>query len=281
MRGLLILTISVAMCNTCEFVAAEPPGSGKEALSGPKVDMAAKKTSLVERDFDGKLRRLEISPEEAAIGLLKLDEATKAKVDEAVAARSLLLDVFVRDNLDLLLRFSTAGASNNTQEQGMLLRETYEKAEPIRKHGRLQETVGAVLPPEQKKSFVELVQSYRAALANEEIALAASKPTKDGKKPDRAGAMLKIGFEQFGQDVKRAYERVIAEGQGKLEDFIKTLEMSQAQEEKVRKLTSNFAQAHITTPATQKEKTMLFLDISAALEPSQRAKLLKYVQENK
>ena len=163
----------------------------------------------------------------------------------------------------------------------MLLRETYEKAEPIRKHGRLQETVGAVLSAEQRKVFVGLVQEYRAALADEELAAAAGKPTKGGKKPDRAGAMLKIGFEQFGQDVKRAYERVIAEGQGKLEDFIKHLEMSQAQEEKVRKLTTNFAQAHITTPATQKEKTMLFLDISAALDPSQRAKLLKYVQENK
>lgn len=268
----------IAMCGNCGAAFAEPP-AGHNELGGPKVERSAAKVSLVERDFDGKLRRLEISPEEAAIPLLKLDEMTKAKVDEVIAARSLLLDVFVRDNLDLLLRFSTASASNNTQEQGMLLRETFEKAEPIRKHGRLQETVSAVLPPEQKKMFVDLVQGYRTALAHEEMA--AGKPGKDGKKPDRAGAMLKIGFEQFGQDVKRAYERVIAEGQGKLEEFIKQLEMSDSQEEKVRKLTSNFAQAHISTPATQKEKTMFFLDISAALDPSQRAKLLKYVQENR
>ena len=280
MTNFLVRAIVVAaICGVGGFVAAEPPGGGQDALSGPKVAKTTKNASLVERDFDGKVRRLEISPEEAAIGLMNLDETTKAKVDEAITARSLLLDVFVRDNLDLLLRFSTASASNDTQEQGMLLRETYEKAQPIRQHGSLQETIGVVLSLEQKKSFVGLVQEYRTALADEEIAT--GKPGKNGKKPDRAGTMLKIGFEQFGQDVKRAYERVIAEGRGKLEEFIKQLDMSQVQEERVRKLTLNFAQAHINTPATQKEKTMFFLDISAALEPSQRAKLLKYVQENK
>ena len=169
----------------------------------------------------------------------------------------------------------------------MLLRETYEKAEGIRQQGRLLDTVGAVLSSEHKAEFTRLVEEYRSAqIADEEAGNSEGNmgkgPAKSGKskKEARGGIVLKIGFEQFGQDVKRAYERVVSEGQGKLEDFFKNMDLSPQQEDKVRKLTSNFAQAHIKTPATQNEKTMLFLDISAELNPEQRAKLLNYVKEN-
>ncbi len=277
-RGVVVL---IAAGGFCLSAGAEPPTDSQNELRGPKVEAAVKRGSLVERDFDGRLRRLEISPEEAAVPLLRLDEVTRAKVDKTIAERSLLLDLFVRDNLDLLLRFSTANASGNKQDQGMLLREAFEKAEPIRQHGRLLETVGAVLSTDQKKELTHLVQEYREAQIAEQETADRGADEKRGKKPDRVGAMFKIGLEQFGQDVKRAYERVISEGQGKLNEFVQQLNLNEQQEANVRKLTLEFAQAHIKTPATSKDKTVLFLAISAELEPEQRGKLLKYVQTNK
>jgi hypothetical protein len=249
------------------------PDDKPDPLAGPTVAAPAKRLTLVERDFDGKVRRLEVSPEEAAVRLLDLDSATKVKVNEAIAARSKLFDDFVRQNFDLLLKF--ASSQGNKADQGMLLRETFEKAAKIREHGRLQEHVLAVLPEDKKQIFAKLVDDYRAAVIGEEAKL----PNEQGKPSGRTGAAIKTGLEQFGQDVKRAYERVIAEGQGKLETFLKQLDLSAEQDQKVRKLIVDFYTQYLGKEPPGAAKLQLVMKVAAELEPAQKQKLWSFIRK--
>ena len=249
------------------------PEGAPDPLAGPRITTAVKKLTLVERDFDGKVRRLEVSPEEEAVRRLELDEATKGKVNEAIAARSKLFDDFVRQNLDLLLKF--ASSHGNKADRGMLLRETFEKAAPIREHGRLQEHVLAVLPEDKKQAFTQLVDEYRNAVIAEEAKL----PNEQGKQSGRTGAAMRVGLEQFGQDVKRAYERVIAEGQGKLETFLKNLDLSTEQDQKIRKMVVDFYTQYLGKEAPAGAKLELVMKVAAELEPAQKRKLWEFIRK--
>ena len=266
-----LFAMGVAACVSGAAFAG--PESAPDPLAGPRVTTPAKKTTLVERDFDGKVRRLEVSPEEAAVRLLELDDATKGKVNEAIAARSKLFDDFVRQNFDLLLKF--ASSQGNKADRGMLLRETFEKAAPIREHGRLQEHLVAVLPEDKKQTFTHLVDEYRNAVTAEEAKL----PNEQGKPSGRTGAAIKVGLEQFGQDVKRAYERVIAAGQGKLETFLKNLDLNAEQEQKIRKMVVDFYTQYLGKEPPGGAKLDLVMKVAAELEPPQKRKLWEFVRK--
>ena len=61
-------------------------------LSGPKVGDAAVGTlSLVEKDFDGKIKMLEVRPEVAGLKLLKLSDAEKAATDKILQEREAMV----------------------------------------------------------------------------------------------------------------------------------------------------------------------------------------------
>ncbi|MFN7315176.1 MAG: hypothetical protein ACK5VN_05840, partial [Phycisphaerae bacterium] len=56
-----------------------------DSLAGPKIAAKdAEKRTIVRRDFQGKLERLDERPEIAAVRMLPLDEATRAAVDTII-----------------------------------------------------------------------------------------------------------------------------------------------------------------------------------------------------
>lgn len=73
-------------------------------LSGPKVGEAAAGTlSLVEKDFDGKMKMLEVRPEVAGLKLLKLSETEKASTDKILQEREALVAKVLKENYALFL----------------------------------------------------------------------------------------------------------------------------------------------------------------------------------
>src|SRR5438093_102916 len=77
-------------------------------LAGPAVAPAEPRATLVSFDLNGRVRRLESSPEAAALALLKLPEGARAKAEAVIAERAAAIDRFVGENLLLLSQLDTA-----------------------------------------------------------------------------------------------------------------------------------------------------------------------------
>lgn len=137
-------------------------------LAGPTVVVSTENKSLVERDAEGKLVRLDTRPENAALGMLGL------KPDQVAPARQILIDraAAVSELLDkhqaLFLKLQAArqgGAS--PKEIAPLLLEFRPIAAP-HVDPPLATRVAAALPEGSRATFNTLVDEYLLAVAGEQ-----------------------------------------------------------------------------------------------------------------
>ncbi len=247
-----------------------PSPSPAGALGGPTIEAGSKPVrTLIERDFDGKLRRLEISAEEAALEKLTLTEDEKSLTAAIFRERSALLDGVVGKNTDLLIRLQGLRESR-TPDGVAALRQMAAKLEPLRKRGRLRDEIASVLEVENQKLFVAMVDEYHAAVVADTLAeLRKDKPGTTAA--EATGREMLLGL---GQEIRRSYERTLAEKTGKLEEMITLLKLDEAQEAKVRSIALEFGQQSMGRP-TPAQTRRLLADISRELTPEQRATFVR------
>lgn len=249
---------------------AQPPTGTPGVLSGPTIDATSKAPmTLVERNFDGKLRRLEISAEEAALEHLTLSDDEKKLTAAILIERAAILDGVVGKNTDLLIRLQGLRESR-TPDGVAALRQMAAKLEPLRKRGRLRDEIASVLEIENQKRFITMVDEYHAAVIADTLA----ELRKD--KPDAtiAEATGRERLLSLGHEIRRSYERTLAEKTGKLEEIITLLKLDEAQEAKVRALALEFGQQSMGRP-TQAQIMRLVGDISRELNTEQRATFVR------
>ncbi len=250
--------------------SALPPASTPGALSGPTIEATSKAPmTLVARDFDGKLRRLEISAEEAALERLTLSDEEKSLTAEILRERGAILDGVVGKNTDLLIRLQGLRESR-TPDGVAALRQMAAKLEPLRKRGRLRDEIASVLEIENQKRFVTMVDEYHAAIIADTLA-ELRKDNPDATIAEATGRERLLGL---GHEIRRSYERTLAEKTGKLEEIITLLKLDEAQEAKVRALALEFGQQSMGRP-TQAQTMRLIGDISRELNTEQRATFVR------
>lgn len=249
---------------------AQPPASTPGALSGPTIDAPSKPPmTLVERSFGGKLRRLEISAEEAALERLTLSDEEKQLAAKILSERGSILDEVVGKNTDLLIRLQGLRESR-TPDGVAALRQMAAKLEPLRKRGRLRDEIASVLEIENQKRFLALVDEYQDAVIADTLA----ELRKDKPSATLAEATARERLLGLGQEIRRSYERTLAEKTGKLEEIITLLKLDEAQEAKVRALALEFGQQSMGRP-TQSQIMRLIGDISRELNTEQRATFVR------
>lgn len=248
-----------------------PPASTgpEEVLSGPKVKETQAERSLIRRNFQGRVQRLDSSPAEAAVDLLSLDAETKAKVKAILDTRTSTLDRIVRENLELLLKFQ-----NTPDRRGKLtlLREAKETFKPLEQKGTLQDQIIKVLPKDQADRYRELIQGYWDTLIAD-----AEQEARNGK--DKAGRVEIQAREvllAFGTEIRRSYERQIASKTKALEEFLGKLGLSAEKEAKLRTLFAEFAERTKGKP-TEQQRRDFFLKIMRELDKDQQKKALEEV----
>lgn len=253
-----------------------------DPLSGPSVDPADAGPTIVERSFDGSLKRPDIRPEEAALRKLTLTSAEQAAADAVLADRAAMLDGIVRDNLELLVRAQGARASGDGVEIAKVNKEFREALHPLALKGRLGEQLAAALEPDNARAFNRMVREYYRALV---VQGNKGKPDGDPMPGDvdemtimdsggtggRRAALVRQLGEVFGQEVRRSYERIAAEGQARLDDLVKALDLSPEQDAKVREIALDFVQKNLKYP-TQAQRAEVFRKVLAELTPEQRAR---------
>ena len=93
-------------------------------------------------------------------------------------------------------------------------------------------------------------------------------PMEGEKKPGKFGAMLAVGFEGFGQEVRASYQRVVEEGGKEFDGFIKMLDLSAQQEARVRRIAMDYFTKTYGKP-TKMQKLRFMLDVYAELDTEQ------------
>ncbi len=243
---------------------------GPNPLAGPKVSAAAAAT-LVERDFQGRLRRLDLPPEEAALELISLTAEQRAACSAILQERAVILDKVVAGNLDLLVELANASQAGDKAALLRLAGEVYRELEPLRRRGSLESEFLRALPEGPGVRLQTLVGQYRTALRDEVVADAKAK----GETLRVRQASARVALFELGQEIRRSYERQIAAGTAELEALIARLELRPEQDMKIRNMVSNFF-IETKGKADAAQKRGLFLRVLAVLDGPQKRALLRY-----
>lgn len=292
--------ITLALSATLAAPAAaqsSPKPATPDPLSGPAVDDENAGPTIVERTFDGNLKRLEIRPEEAALAKLNLTPEERTAADAVLSERAKTLDAIVREHIDLLVRQQAARAGGNNDEIAKVNKEFREAMRPLASRGGLGAELAATLEEPNARRYNRMVREYYAALLSQSRKeMPEGDPVPDGMmdgdvmrddtmapksvkakpEPRRAEAARQL-LEVFGQEVRRSYDRIAAEGQSRLDDVVKRLALDTEQEARVRAIATEFAQKSLLNP-TPAQRAEVFRKVLAELTPEQRAKALNMLR---
>lgn len=245
-------------------------------LAGPSVGDSVGVRTIVNRDFDGKVRRLETTAEEAALAVLKLSPEEKAATQKIITERAAILDKAVWDNLELLTRAQTARATNNRREQMAVLREFGAKLEDLRARGSFRDEIMAALSPANAVEFKRLHTEYFDALVGESMDAAKG----NGERATKMQIAAREGLQAIGDEVRRSYTRQLAERQAELSEFLNKLELEPAQETKVRNLIVDYA-TQPKNPNDRRRQNELFFKILRELNDDQKKQLVALLRERR
>lgn len=259
----------------------------KPVLGGPRIPDKAGRATLVSYEFTGKVRRPETTPEEAAAALIDLDPAPRAILDAVLYRRAKMLDEFVADNLDLIVKLVTAGATGDKADQALLAGEALVKLAPLSALGTLRAQVDGVLPTEQRPEFERLLKEYFDAVVAERQRPAspsgprsadagAPEPKKERTKA-RWEIILQERVECFGREIERAFKRQEAAGSILFRYLTTGVDLSKEQAEKVRDVCEAFAR-DTKMNATPEQQRKFFFDLAALLDTRQQTKMIRRLQ---
>jgi hypothetical protein len=208
-----------------------PPGF----LAGPDVGEKTTEPTLVARTLDGEVQKLPAPPAIAVLELLEIDEKTREKIDELLAERAALLDTLVLSNIELLTQVETVMAVGEPVEKLNMLREGLTALEPVRKWGRLDRRISAVLPRDLRAQFREHIDEYereRYRTARE-----------TGEFDNRFGYKMMRYWEDIAWEIERAAERVFDDdddGSAWLRTLSAKLELTPDQQGEIQAMAERF-----------------------------------------
>ncbi|GAB4382999.1 MAG: hypothetical protein Kow0022_01730 [Phycisphaerales bacterium] len=270
MSRLLVVAGIVLGCRIPALGQSAPP-----ALAGPEVRVRQPdRPTLVRWNYAGRLELLDTPPEEAAIDLLELDEATKKSVSAIFSERAALLDRVVIESVELFQQLEAADADGDGQRRAALLAELAGRLRPLFARGTLFDELYEALPRDQKVRFALLVDEYRRAAIED-----ARRQALLEHRPFHAlQAQVEMRTKGFLREIERSFERTTRAGEREFEDLLARLDLSPGGEQTVRTLAARFAEQTKLKPT--KAQTLLFLlHVLQELEPADRAKAVRTLME--
>jgi len=272
LAGVGMFLFGVPMVVGQETKPAEP---APDPLAGPTVKETKEERSLIRRNFEGRIQRLETLPDEAAVELLSLDEAVKARVRAVLDDYNKTLDRLVTGNLDLLVKFTN---TTGRRERFELVREAKTAFADLESKGSLKERVAKELPKEQAERYETLVKGYWEVLIDDAVQQTARESKDREKSAGRGEIVIREGFLAFGQEVKRSYERQISAKTKELEAFLKKLDLSTEKETKIRNMFVDFEERTkgVSRPEQRRElATRVFRELNKEQQRTMLEELFK------
>jgi hypothetical protein len=240
-------------------------GDDEPLLAGPRLSEEPEERTLARFEFNGNLRRLDRTPEEAALDALNLPRAARDHADEILRMRRTVLDEFVRGDLEILLAVQKARQAGNKPEAETLIFDVGSRVEGINGPIRLRDAIAAALPEAERREFHRMIDEYWRALVLDEAQQAQNRK----EKMTLAEARLRITLNATGIELRRAFERQYKPRENALEELVRQLELNADQDAKVGKPIRDLAERTKTRPSAR-EVYDLTNRVLSQLDPRQR-----------
>jgi len=273
---LITMTTALLLTLTPPDQSVPPVASEPGVLAGPKVKTGDARKSLVEREFGGKLKRLDVDPAQAALELLDLSEEEQIATDRVRFERAAIMDKLVTDNLREVAEMANAFQARQTMEGLRLLKELFDKADAWRARGKLEDELAAELSEPNAAELLRLTREYMDAA----LAESAVEPGLNGKPRGRLGALMHERLTTLGHEIRQSYERTIGAGAKDLDALLKRLAVTPEQESVIRAVIQDTYVATYGKP-TKAQQAAAFLKIYGELDAEQRKEFAKYIGEQR
>ncbi len=244
-------------------------------LSGPRVTPRDAEPTLVERDFGGRLKRLEADPVLAALDKLTLDADTRARVDAVIAERNAIVDRLVQDHFKTIVELHNARQADERDKVRELLRELAGYARPLLSRGSLADEVRPLLPEDQRQQFSSMLSEYRSAALTDRMGGGDTGPAMS-----RAQAATTELLTGFGQEIKRAYDRTFNARKAEFDKLLETLNLTPEQDAKVRGIVVDQFQKS-QGQSSPRDRRRMFMQIYRVLDAEQRSTLMARLREQR
>lgn len=271
--GLFIAAVLAGVQAAGRGQTSPAPTGEPSPLSGPNVPEESG-SGRVRRDFEGKMKPLEVRPEIAALDEIALSTDERAKVDEILARRSATMSRLIRENIELLLKAQAVREGNDPEARRALAAEFRQAFAPLSEDGPLSEQIAGVLTDEHRRRFEAINREYWRELMGQ--APAGGEMEDGGARRGRA-ALERAARNVLRQEVRRAYEQMIADGKQRIDEVVARLELSAEQEARVRAIITEFGQKTKLNPSAA-DRAELFGKVAELLTPEQRRKAFEMVR---
>lgn len=258
--GVSILIIAAALCLGARAQEAAKAPPEETPLAGPKVP---DRRTLVSTDMQGRFRRLEVRPEEAALDVLSIDAERLDLARGVVEQRASAIRKHVLENIELIKTFADGPKDGPSAEK--LGRELYERFDPKHTRDPLIEPLARVLSSDEQSELKRVVEEYwERTIENEQAR---------NRKQSRADIESRLAYEQFQREVRRAYDTTLRPFQQKLENIYAAVDPTPEQRRALRGVMIEYIRASQSSPGPER-RVKLARAIYEALDEERRVKLL-------
>lgn len=253
------------------FGQSTPPGAENPGLlAGPSLEPAkAKPRTIVERDFDGRVKIPDTTPEQAALALLEIDEATRAKVDRVLTRRLAILTEFVGENLFLLQQLDTADKAGDKMGTLLFIYKAAHELRGLTENGTLQHQIAQTLPRDQARAFNAILAEFWKAYADEGVKF----PNKEGKPRGRVEVVIEAKAQSLGKEIERTLQSMVSSGDLIARLLLKDITLRPEQRARVADILEIYTKQAKDAP-TEKQNQQLFATLLTALDKAQQKQMI-------
>jgi hypothetical protein len=245
-------------------------------LEGPSIEADARReVTLVRWGYQGRLVRLDTTPEQAALELLDLEPSVRERVDAILAERMTIFDQTVIESLDLISRFESAKALKNTKAMRETLGVFMGRLAPLVQRGPASMELARAMPREQAKRFQAFINKYHKAVLADEKRLA----QRERRKFHPIEVALKARGDELGQEIERSIKRSAAMADAGFDMLLQSLELDPEVEAMIRSRTLEFVQKVKFNPTKEQEDgfmAQLFIDLDRESRVKIMSGILKF-----
>ena len=248
--------------------AAPSTPPARDLLRGPPA-LDAARPSLVASDMEGRFRRVEGRPEEAALAMLALDPAVRERAKAVLDARLEAVRGHLLAEIDLLRDASDAtraGERKRAEEiQAELARRFRFLGQEPDERSPLLAPLGEILPPDAHAELVRMVDEYWTAWIASE--------TRGDRRRAPGAVEARLALQLLQGELTAAYNAVLRPLQQKIDRIYEITGVSDAQRAAIRAALIEYARSTRLRPS-EAERTAFARAILAELDDEQRARLL-------
>ncbi|MDX2132546.1 MAG: hypothetical protein SFY69_10900 [Planctomycetota bacterium] len=246
--------------------SAEPPPT----LRGPDVPREVK-TTLVQRDARGNLRRVEGRPEDAALALLDLEPDVRERAKSVASDRAVRLGTRMIEDIERVRVISDATQAGDRERAADLVREFWHEFEAGEPREPLLAEIAGMLTTEQAASLRRLTDEYWNAWIDWEL-----RNSKDTSERARERVRTRLAFQLFQDEVRQAYERIIKPYRDRIEGLYGALDPTPEQREAIRDVVIAYVKESKAKPTPEQRRAVLG-KIYRLLDEERRAKFFDLV----